>query len=100
MEITEYNENSGSLGVNYSDWLDMLNALKTLGMRCLVMSQNGTAFACEFMLEVNEDGSAWRQVGWNPFSKCLSPDVLNNYTKDWKGSLIDLNSIPSNMGDI
>ncbi len=69
-----------------------LEALKTLGMRCLVMSDDGKAFACAHMLKVNDADTSWMQAdGFNPHAKCLSPEILDNYTDDWRDSLIDLN---------
>jgi len=68
-----------------------VDSLLHLGMRCLVMTSGGEAFANEFMLKLNEENKAWMQKeGYNPFSSSLMPKKLNNYCNEWKESLIDL----------
>ena len=70
-----------------------LKALKVLGMRCLVMTDRGSAFASEYMLTINEAGTGWKhETATNPFAMSLRPDVLNGYADDWKSSLVDLNA--------
>jgi hypothetical protein len=76
--------------------IEYLKALKTLGMRCLVMTDTGKAFASEYMLKINDAGTGWKhETATNPFAKSIRPDVLNRYTDDWKTSLVDLEELDS-----
>jgi hypothetical protein len=77
--------------------VDDLKALKQLGMRCLVMTHYGAAFASEFMLKLNDDETAWKQaVGHNPFAGALTPEKLDGYCDDWKRSLVDIDLFIAN----
>lgn len=74
--------------------LEDLKALKQLGMKCLVMTHYGEAFANEFMLKLNDGETGWMQdTGYNPFASSLSPKKLNGYCENWKKSLVDIDSI-------
>jgi hypothetical protein len=91
------NKKGGDLAIKRSDLLDKFKALKVLGMRCVVMDKDRRAFACEFMLRINDNGTGWRQQeGYNPFARYLNPEILDGYADKWEDSLIDLNSLPSN----
>ena len=69
-----------------------LRALKTLGMRCLVLSSEGQAFATAEMMELNEAGDGWRHIHHAPDANGLFPKQFDHYSDDWRASLIDLNN--------
>jgi hypothetical protein len=78
--------------------VDDLKALKQLGMRCLVMTHYGAAFANEFMLKLNDGETSWNQaVGHNPFAGALTPKKLDRYCDDWKRSLVDIDLFIANV---
>ena len=78
--------------------IEDLMALKQLGMRCLVMTNHGTAFANQFMLTLNDSETGWKQDnGHNPFASSLRPQKLDRYCDDWKTSLIDIDRFLENQ---
>ena len=69
-----------------------IDALKQLGMSYLVMLEDGKAFACEQELKINDTQDSWKTVYFNPFTRTLLPEKLDNYCDNWKESMINLNN--------